>query len=341
MPIGTGLFLGVNPVTGYRRSVTMHMLTYTVLLPLLLLTSACAEGPPPPVGTPDATTPAASLGTLPMEEDTVASDQIEYTLEQNPEVPPSNVPQPAVSPKPVPVTPPPPTNAAPAAPAPAASPETPPAVNNAPDHTAWNTLLSKHVRSTGRVDYRGFEQDEAALDAYLATLAEEVPGTDWTRDESLAYWINAYNAYTVKLILNNWPVESIRDIDEPWEQKWIDLAGNTYSLNQIEHDIIRPTFDEPRIHFALVCAARSCPPLPNKAFTAQNLDQLLDQRARKFINDEELNVTQEVVVRVSPLFDWYGEDFGDVKEYLNRYLATDIPEGKEITFLDYDWSLNN
>ena len=319
----------------------MHMLTHSLLLPILLLTSACADGPPPPADIPRATSPTASLGALPMEEDTVAVDQIEYTLEQNPEVPAGNVPQRVLAPEPAPVAPPPPTNTAPVAPAPASAPETPPAGSNAPDHTAWNTLLGKHVSSSGRVDYRGFAQDEAALEDYLATLAEEVPGTDWTRDESLAYWINAYNAYTVKLILNNWPVESIRDIDEPWEQKWIDLAGRSYSLNQIEHEIIRPTFDEPRIHFALVCAARSCPPLPNTAFTAQNLDQLLEQRARKFINNEELNVTQEVVVRVSPLFDWYGEDFGNVKDYLNRYLATDIPDGKEITFLDYDWSLNN
>ena len=312
---------------------------------VLLLSYSCADGPPPPAAAADFPSPSAQtarLGALPIMEDTVASDQIEYTLEQNPEVPPDGAPQSVMTPEVVPVAPPPPpTNTAPAAPAPAPAAETPPVTSNAPDHAAWDALLREHVSAAGRVDYQGFREDEAALDVYLATLAEETPAATWSREESLAYWINAYNAFTIKLILDNWPVESIRDIDEPWERKWITLGDKSYSLNQIEHGIIRPTFDEPRIHFALVCAARSCPPLPNKAFTAQNLDQLLEQRARSFINNEELNVTQEVVVRVSPLFDWYGEDFGDVKDYLNRYLTTDIPKGKEITFLDYDWSLNN
>ncbi|WP_420460464.1 DUF547 domain-containing protein [Neolewinella sp.] len=324
------------------RSVTMATLPSLptcLLLLLLLTTTSCADGPPPPAAS---TTQTADLGTLPITEDTVASDQIEYTLEKNPEVPPNDAPQRAVAPAPTPVAPPPPTNAAPASPPPPAPVEaSSPAVSSAPDHTAWDELLRKHVSAAGRVDYVGFQRDAAALDTYLTTLAEETPGEDWSRDESLAYWINTYNAYTIKLILDNWPLESIRDINEPWDKKWIALAGKTYSLNQIEHEIIRPTYREPRIHFALVCAARSCPPLPNQAFTAQNLNELLDQRARGFINDEALNVTQEEVVRVSPIFDWYGQDFGEVREYLNKYLTTDIPDGKEINYLDYDWSLNN
>ena len=327
------------------------MLPGPFTLSLVLLCFSCADGPPPAAAAaaaadfPSSSVPTAHLGALPILEDTVASDQIEYTLEQNPEVLADATSQGVLTPEVVPVAPPPPTNTvapkAIGAPAPAPAAEKPLATSNAPDHTAWNDLLREHVSAAGRVDYRGFREDEAALDAYLATLAEETPAAAWSREESLAYWINAYNAFTIRLILDNWPLESIRDIDEPWERKWIELGGKTYSLNQIEHGIIRPTFDEPRIHFALVCAARSCPPLPDKAFTAQNLDRLLEQRARSFINNEELNVTQEAVVRVSPLFDWYGEDFGDVKEYLNRYLAEEIPEGKEITFLDYDWSLNN
>ena len=293
-----------------------------------------ADGPPAP--TAAAATPPEVTG-LPIAADTVASDQIEYTLEQSP----AAESQAAAPARVKSVAPPPPTNSTPAAPPRSATPPPAASSSNAPDHTAWNNLLRDHVSNTGRVDYRGMQTDETKLEAYLATLGKEVPDDSWSRNEALAYWINAYNAFTIKLILNNWPVASIRDLKEPWDQRWIELAGKTYSLNQIEHDIIRPTYREPRIHFALVCAAKSCPPLPNEAFTAQNLDQLLTQRTRNFINDEERNVTQEEVVRVSPLFDWYGQDFGDVKAYLNKYLVTDIPASKELSFLDYDWSLND
>ncbi len=179
------------------------------------------------------------------------------------------------------------------------------------------------------------------LNAYLSTLSQEVPDNRWSRPEALAYWINAYNAFTIKLVLDNWPVNSIREIDQPWDTKFITLDGQNYSLNQIEHEIIRENFAEPRIHFALVCAAVSCPPLASTAYTADNLDKMLDRRTRSFINDETFNVTQEEVVRVSPLFDWYAEDFEDVPAYLNRYLTTDIPAKKELHFLEYDWSLND
>ena len=316
----------------------MLRLLVSLLIAASLLVS-CTAGPPE-----GAETPMVESSLLPT--DTVAADQIEHTAEAAavpaPTEPDSRAqlaspPTPKAAPKPV--APPPPTNNAPAPPpAPAAAAATP--ASNAPDHAAWNDLLSTYVTEAGRVDYRGMKSQVGKLDAYLALLAEETPGADWSREESLAYWINAYNAYTVKLILDNYPLQSIRDLGEPWDRKWIDLAGKTYSLNQIEHEIVRPTFQEPRIHFALVCAAKSCPPLPNRAFTAANLDQLLQQRAKSFINDEQLNVTQEEVVRVSPLFDWYQQDFGDVREYLNKYLATNIPAGKEISYLEYDWALN-
>lgn len=302
------------------------------------LLASCTAGPPD-----DAESPVVESSLLQL--DTVAADQIEHTAEAaavpvptEPESKAQLASPPAPKAKPKPVAPPPPTNNAPA-PAPAAPPAPSPA-STAPDHAAWNNLLTTFVSASGKVDYRGMKQQVGKLDGYLALLAKETPGANWSREESLAYWINAYNAYTVKLVLDNYPLKSIRDLGEPWDRKWITLAGKTYSLNQIEHDIVRPTFKEPRIHFALVCAAKSCPPLPNRAFTAENLNQLLQQRAKSFINNEELNVTQEEVVRVSPLFDWYKQDFGNVREYLNKYLATDIPAGKDISYLDYDWGLN-
>ncbi|MCP9235096.1 DUF547 domain-containing protein [Lewinella sp. JB7] len=310
---------------------------------LLLLLSACADGPPDSTPSPQSITPVAATA------DTVASDQIEHTLQSNPDAPVEEaLPQtekPVVKApvkSPTPVAPPAPTNPAPAAPPSASTAATPPRpASDAPNHESWDALLRRHVSPSGRVDYVGFSQNSAQLDAYLDLLAKKTPGKSWSSAEALAYWINAYNAYTVKLILDNWPVKSIRDIDQPWDKRWIKLGTKTYSLNQIEHEIIRPTFKEPRIHFALVCAAESCPPLANRAYTASNLEQMLETRTRSFINDEKFNVTQEAVVRVSPLFDWYAQDFGDVKDYLNQYLTTDIPAGKELHFLEYDWSLND
>lgn len=209
------------------------------------------------------------------------------------------------------------------------------------DHSAFESLLQKYVSADGRVDYQGFSKDKAALQAYLDDLSANVPAKSLPRNERLAYWINAYNAYTIKLIVDNLPLESIRDLGKPWDNKWIELGGKTYSLNNIEHDLIRPEFNEPRIHFALVCAAKSCPPLANRAFTPENVNSLLESRTRKFIRDDKFNVTHEETVRVSPLFDWYASDFGDVRAYLNKYLQRSIPEGIPINFMEYDWSLNN
>lgn len=211
-----------------------------------------------------------------------------------------------------------------------------------PDHAAFDALLRAHVNDNGMVDYAKLKNNEDQLDAYLRTLAADAPDGRWNRNEKLAYWINAYNAFTLKLILDHYPVKSITNIDggKPWAKKWIELEGDTYSLNQIEHDIIRPRFNEPRIHFALVCAAKSCPPLANRAYTAKNLDRMLITQTRAFLRNPEFNQTSGETLRVSKLFDWYAEDFGDVKTYLNQYLPTPVAADAELRFMDYDWNLN-
>ena len=213
---------------------------------------------------------------------------------------------------------------------------------NAPDHGVFDALLKQYVNSRGDVNYAGLKKEEGKLDAYLGTLANATPARDWSRNEALAYWINAYNAYTLKLLLKNYPVKSITDLHggKPWDVKWIELGGKTYSLNNIEHDIIRPRYKEPRIHFAVNCAAASCPPLPNKAFTPSNLNSLLESRTRSFIRNDNYNTITDGKVAVSKIFEWYGEDFGDLREYLNKYAETTIPAGTDITFRDYDWALN-
>lgn len=209
------------------------------------------------------------------------------------------------------------------------------------NHEAFNTMLQKFVSSNGTVNYAGWKKSETDLDEYLSSLAAAIPGSSTSRNEALAYWINAYNAYTVKLILKNYPVAKITDLNggKPWDVQWITLAGKKYSLNDIENKVIRPTFNEPRIHFAVNCAAKSCPPLANKAFTATNLNTMLEQRTKAFINSD-LNTITANKLSLSKIFDWYKEDFGNVIGFVNKYAATDVNKNATIAFNDYNWALN-
>ena len=318
-----------------------------LLLAITFFTVAACNGTPPsPAGVEPTELPAAQ-------------DQIEFTRNVDPSITQEHLldtpnavieqhKEPAPQKRSNPAPPPPPPAPAPAAATTAEETAlTPPSeqpteeVATPPDHTPWHKLLQTHVAGNGDVDYDAFKNNEGALDEYLTSLKNAPPSNDWARDERLVYWINAYNAFTVKRILNDYPLTSITDLDggDPWKIEWIEIGSQTYSLNNIEHDIIRPRFNEPRIHFAVNCAAASCPPLPNKAFTVDNLESMLESNARAFIRNPAYNQTTGDV-KVSKIFDWYGEDFGNLKSYLNDYLATPIPEDQEIGFKEYDWSLN-
>ena len=211
--------------------------------------------------------------------------------------------------------------------------------SNEISHADWDQLLQKHVSATGLVDYQGFKQDITSLDNYLNALENTAIST-LDKDDQLAFWINAYNAYTIKLIVNNLPLKSITALDEGkvWDRKWISLDGKELSLNNIENDIIRPTFKDARIHFAVNCAAKSCPPIYNRAFTGLNINKTLDDLTKKFINGS-LNNLSGKSVQVSKIFDWYSSDFGDVREFIQKYSAT--PLHGEVSFKAYDWSLNS
>ncbi len=209
-------------------------------------------------------------------------------------------------------------------------------------HELFSDLLRQYVDREGRVDYQGLKSKSRQLDEYLAILRNNPPEASWNRNRQLAYWINAYNAFTIRLILDHYPVGSITDIDKgkPWDTQWIRLGGNTYSLNEIEHEIIRPQFNDPRIHFAVNCAARSCPPLANEAFTEKNLDSLLEQRTSEFINNPSFNILKPAEASVSKIFEWYAGDFGDLVIFLNKYAKTKLNAGARISFKEYDWKLN-
>lgn len=219
------------------------------------------------------------------------------------------------------------------------------------NHASWDALLKKHVSAQGKVNYAGFKKDEKILDGYLAYLSQKEPASSSSKQEQLAYWINAYNAFTVKLILNHLDKKlvSIKDIgskfqvpfvNTPWDVKFIKIGGKEMDLNNIEHGIIRKKFDDPRIHFALVCAAVSCPTLRAEAYTAAELNQQLDDQGVKFLNDPTKNSVQTTKASISKLFSWYGTDFGNVNEWINKYSKNKITSKTKITYMDYNWNLN-
>jgi len=222
------------------------------------------------------------------------------------------------------------------------------------EHSLWDTLVKKHVTEKGVVDYSGFQKDSTSLNKYLSQLASAHPNDkNWSRDEQLAYWINAYNAFTVKLMVDHHPVKSIKDIkngipfvNTVWDIKFIDIEDANYDLNNIEHGIIRANFNEPRIHFACNCASISCPRLRNEAFVAERLDEQLTDQTKYFLSNSIKNeITNSKAVKLSPLFNWYGGDFkksaGTVVDFINKYSEIKLDRETDIDWLDYNWQAND
>ncbi|WP_025663393.1 DUF547 domain-containing protein [Aquimarina megaterium] len=210
------------------------------------------------------------------------------------------------------------------------------------NHQSWNDLLQKHVSPTGTVRYIGFKQDYLVLKSYLEALSKNIPAENWSKSDVLAYWINVYNAFTVKLILDNYPIKSIKDIKEPWDLRFFKLGNKWYTLNDVEHRILRKMGD-PRIHFGINCASISCPPLLNKAFTAQNVDHELEKLAINFINDTKRNTITSNSIQLSKIFTWFAKDFkteGSLIYFLNKYSRITISSNAKKSFKKYNWSLN-
>ena len=221
------------------------------------------------------------------------------------------------------------------------------------DHSRFDALLKQHVDADGWVDYDGLRRDAADLDTYLAAIAD-APFDTMSRDAKLALLINAYNAATLRLILDFDSVKSIKDIpaDKRWAHRRWNVGGHTWSIDEIEHEQIRPRFNEPRVHFALVCAAVGCPKLRNEAYDAGRLDaQLDDQMHYAHTHDRWLRFDSERgVLELTRLYNWYGTDFTQSGETIERYAARYSPalkqaldEGRrvKIKWLEYSWKLNS
>lgn len=219
------------------------------------------------------------------------------------------------------------------------------------DHSIYAALLEKYVKK-GQVDYRGFKAQEAKLDQYLIVL-EKTDSDNLSRNEQFAFYVNAYNAWTIKLILSGYPgVKSIKDLGNifkrPWEKKICRIDGDVITLDDIEHKILRPRFKDPRVHFAINCAALSCPPLISEPYRGDTLDQQLDHSVRAFINNPQRNYLEDNTLYISKIFKWFSEDFdNDVIGFLIKYAKENLKKELEakrskikINYLYYDWSLN-
>jgi hypothetical protein len=229
------------------------------------------------------------------------------------------------------------------------------------DHAPFDRLLHEYVDDNGRVAYalwKGNAQDRQALQDYLTSLCTADLDQPASRELRLAYWINAYNALTLAGILDRYPLRSIKDYMPPktlfrfWHDLRLEISDEKYSLNNIEHDILRK-MDEPRIHFALVCASRGCPPLRREAYTAAKLeDQLADNARRFFANPINFHAEEaEHAIAVSELLAWYSEDFADSPQKMVRVLRPYFPDQARLSWIDapdltveyrtYDWKLND
>lgn len=239
----------------------------------------------------------------------------------------------------------------------------------------WQTGLSRNVSSQGLVNYKQWKAERQDLDQFILSLKKIGP-TEYdsmNRNEKIALWINAYNSFTVQLILDHYPIRrsgfnlypesSIRQIDRVWEKYKISAAGRTVSLHEIENEILRKEFKEPLTHFAINCASRSCPPLSNKVYMGSTLPEQLEHAAAAFVKSSNFNRIDppRKKVELSKIFDWYGEDF--VPKYFTKPLArrsrsqaavimfvaerSDAAERAilqsndfALSYLSYDWTLN-
>jgi len=219
------------------------------------------------------------------------------------------------------------------------------------DHSIYGGLLKKYVHK-GVVDYEGFKKEEARLDEYLKVL-EKVNTESLSQEEKFAFYVNAYNAWTIKLILTGYPgIESIKDLGSlfksPWKKKICRIDGKVITLDDIEHNILRPQFKDPRVHFAVNCASKGCPPLLTEPYTGSRLDRQLNHVTGAFINDPKRYRLEGDTLFVSKIFKWFSEDFNyDVIGFFRQYGKEDLKKKLEnnrdkikVKYLDYDWSLN-
>lgn len=211
-----------------------------------------------------------------------------------------------------------------------------------PNHQSFGKLLRKHVTEEGSVKYRDLVKDKKKLENYIQDLSQNAPQPNWSKDEKMAYWINAYNALTLATMCQNYPLNNVYTFDNGdfFKKKTFKANQSMYSLDDIEHDILRPMNDA-RIHCAINCAAKSSPILNNFAYESAALGNQLEYSSKRFIKQVVLKNFDGKKLCLPKVFEWYQSDFKDVTAFINRYAETRIPQNVVTTYLDYDWSLND
>lgn len=223
--------------------------------------------------------------------------------------------------------------------------------NNFEAYESFNTVLENYVDSTGMINYKGIRENPYSFSEYFDFIESVSPRSHpsyfKSKEDQMAYWINAYNALTVKIMMDNPKANSILDMSSflIFKKRFI-VGGEKISLDKIEHKILRKDFKDPRIHFAINCASLSCPPLGNRIFLGEILDKQLNEKTRSFINNT-INVRidhDEKVIYLSKIFKWFAKDFNNVLLFVSKYLSNeesyDIIKEYQIKYFDYDWSLN-
>ena len=225
-------------------------------------------------------------------------------------------------------------------------------VNYNDQYNVFTELLEQHVAENGNVNYRGFIKEKPKFEKFLEFLSQNKVPDKASKEEKLVYWINCYNAFTIKLIVDHYPLERITDLhpllyipgfNTVWHEEFFKIGGEAFSLDRIEHEILRKEFDEVRIHFAINCASRSCPNLRNEAYYANKLEVQLDDQAKRFMNDETKNVLSKNQLELSKIFKWFESDFDDAGgliTFIQPYVSIPISKSAKISYLSYDWSLN-
>jgi hypothetical protein len=210
------------------------------------------------------------------------------------------------------------------------------------DYKNYNSFLKKYVSNAGNVNYDKIKANKAELDGLITQFESAEPSSKWSKNDKLAYYINQYNIYTVKVIIDNYPTKSIKDINGAWDKKIVPSGKNKISLADLENKILRK-MDEPRIHFAINCASFSCPNLSNEAFEPATLDKQLEAATKSFINDNSKNTITAKEIKLSEIFNWFSGDFkngGSVIDFLNKYSNVKIDKSAKTKYLNYNWSLN-
>lgn len=214
------------------------------------------------------------------------------------------------------------------------------------DHSRYAKLLQTHLKN-GDLDYASLQRNSVDLELYLRSIAkiDKKEFAAMSRDEKVVIYINAYNAYTIKSILLSYPVKSIKNIKNVWDKKIAIIAGEALSLNNIEHDILRPVYKDPRFHFALNCASKGCPVLRAEPYLPEHLEEQLEDAAFKFMNDRIRNPYDQKnnKFHASSIFKWFAKDFGDIRSFIAKYLKDDKSEflmNQPKLKYQYDWNLN-